>query len=94
MDYIFTKITLLILLILSILSGIGESKKLDHSRKRIKKKKDDGLTLSSGLKIQFSDKAAASSLKQWAKEIESSGGTVSHSQAVYREREVICGCIL
>ena len=46
------------------------------------------VSLSSGLKLSFTDKRSAGTLERWARELDNSGGTVTHNQAVYREQEV------
>lgn len=45
--------------------------------------------LTSGFKLHLYDKKSSSTLIQWAKELDISGGTVSHQNAVSRENQVV-----
>jgi len=50
---------------------------------------EKGVTLSSGVKIKFTDKRSAALLSKWANDIDVNGGTVSHTQAVQRESQIV-----
>ena len=52
-------------------------------------KKADEYALSTGLKLTFSDKKSASTLRRWAKDLDSAGGSVTHHTAFYREQDVV-----
>ena len=51
-------------------------------------KKADEYALSTGLKLTFSDQKSASTLRRWAKDLDSAGGSVTHYTAVYREQGI------
>jgi hypothetical protein len=75
------------------LSGVESKKSVSDvgRKKRTSVEKEDSshnLILSSGLKVVFSDAKASASLIRLVNELETTGGSVSHYQAVTREQEV------
>ena len=87
--FLFLLIVLLVEHFPTVIATKAKSRKKKQTTSSTSIKKADEYALSTGLKLTFSDQKSASTLKRWAKDLDNSGGSVTHHTAVYREQDVV-----